>query len=196
MIDDTAMRMKLENMRRAAEEALESDSSFYEALIALKGEIDRDPIVQAAISNLQRTGQRVFTSFVPNIKIRVRTSEGVVSCPDQVESAAGSLESASQLIEQLKNATRAVIERSRHRHELDSIVTETVAASGRFEGIAAEIESAGYQVVICLDLSSYAKIRGSRNTILPQTISETHQSTVWSFSAQDVSFLKQMKIKV
>jgi hypothetical protein len=197
MLDETSMRLMLERMERAAEEALQGDSSFYEALHALKWEVDRDSRVQSAISSLQNAGSKAFSSFVPHIKIRIRTREGIVSLPPRVSvETTPEVEQVAQLTRELRNAARAVISKSRYRAELDSIVNEAVRASGRFEGIATEIESAGHEVVICLDLTSYAQVREPARRISQMRISAAHQEPhTFLFSAQDLRFLKALKIK-
>jgi hypothetical protein len=166
MIDRKTMRSLLEKMERAAEETLQQDSAFYEAVQALKGEIDNDPEVQATVSELQAAGRRVFSSFVPHIKIRVRTEEGIFALPKpaaprlaQVEVAP--VERVGRLAQELRNAASAVIKRSRYLRALDNIVNEAVGASDRFEGIAGEVESAGHEVLICLDLSAYVEVQGA-----------------------------------
>jgi hypothetical protein len=50
MIDRKTMRSLLENMEHAAEETLQQDSAFYQAVQALKLEIDNDPRVQSTVS--------------------------------------------------------------------------------------------------------------------------------------------------
>src|SRR5258707_12157390 len=85
MIDKGAIRSRLQNMERAAEEILQQDSAFYEALQALKWEIDSDPRVQSAMNDLRAAGRRVFSSFVPHIKIRVRTEEGIFALPRRAQ---------------------------------------------------------------------------------------------------------------
>ncbi len=81
MIDRKTMRSLLEGMERAAEETLREHSIFYEALQSLKSEIDNDPIVRSMVSELRSAGRNVFNSFVPRIRIRVRTEKGVFALP-------------------------------------------------------------------------------------------------------------------
>jgi hypothetical protein len=167
MIDRKTMRSLLENMEEAAEETLQCDPNFYKALRALKGEIDNDPQVQAMVGDLRSAGRRVFNSFAPRIKIRVRTEEGIFALPKPVQESDGSLPVEShgvdRLTRELRNAASAVIRRSRHYRELDAIVNEAVGASERFEGIASEVESQGYEVLICLDLSAYSQVAYAEN---------------------------------
>lgn len=190
------MRSLLENMERAAEETLQQDAAFYEALQALKWEIDSDPGVQAAVAALQAAGRRVFSSFVPQIKIRVKTGEGTFTSPKEVTPAGSG--QVDRLIEELKAAASAVIMNSRHRQELDIIVSEAVGASDRFEGMASQIERAGHELVICLDLSAYAQVRTSAAPSLPfeeAVKSSPKPSFNPQFSAHDLTFLKAVGVK-
>lgn len=90
MINQKAMRSLLENMERAAEEILRQDAAFYEALQALKVEMDSDARVQSAVAALQAAGRRVFNSFVPQIKIRIKTEQGTFGWPKAAVIQAGS----------------------------------------------------------------------------------------------------------
>ena len=156
------MRSLLEKMELAAQETLQKDSSFYKAVRALKREIDNDPLVQSTVNELQAAGRSVFSSFVPHVKIRVRTEEGIFALPrpDHI-AAVPPVERVGRLTQELRDAASAVIKRSRLYRELGTIVNAAVGASDRFEGIASEVESAGYEVLICLDLSAYAQVKGS-----------------------------------
>src|ERR1051326_5296716 len=71
------MRGLLADMQRVAEKILQQDAAFFEELQALKCEIDGDSRVRSAVRNLQAAGQKVFSSFVPHIKVRIRTEEGI-----------------------------------------------------------------------------------------------------------------------
>lgn len=200
MINKTEMRSHLEIMERAASEVLQQDAAFFEALQALKSEIERDPRVKSAVSGLQDAGRRVFTSFVPYIKVRVRTKEGVFALPRRTESPANpSLDAVSGLTRELKNAASAVISSSRIRQQLDSIVNEAISNSATFEGIASQIESHGHEVLIYLDLSTYAQVHESTN---PGPRSEQtnrrhagEQAPHTALSAYDLKFMKSLKIK-
>ena len=195
MLDET-LRSVLGSMEHAAEEALRRDSSFHEALQALKCEVDRDPRVQSAISSLQNTGNKVFSSFVPHIKIRIRTRKGIISLPPRVKvPTTPAAEQVAQLTQELRNAARAVISRSPYREELDNVVNEAVRRNGRFEGIATEIESAGHEVVICLDLTSYAQVRSAGRLPQTRTFTAHQEALTCPFSIQDLRFLKGLKIK-
>ena len=196
MIDDKTIRLMLENMESAAEEAVRSDPAFFEALQSLKAEIDRDPRVQAAVNNLRAAGSRVFSSLVPHIRIRLRTNGGLVSLPVKDQAiGVSSVELVAQLTQELKSAASAVIMRGRYREELDHILNEAVGSSSRFEGMASEVEGAGYEVVICLDLSAYAQVRESSepNCKMRKPMSTEPLSAL--LSAQDLKFLKGLKIK-
>lgn len=160
MIDRKTMRSLLEGMERAAEETLLKDSAFYEAVQALKTEIDNDPVVQSMVRELRVAGRSVFNSFVPRIKIRVRTEEGIFTLPrpDRIRRVPD-VQQIGCLTQELRNAARAAIRKSRYYNQLDEIVNEAIESCARFEGIAAWVESAGYEVLICLDLSAYAQVR-------------------------------------
>jgi len=198
MIDRNVMRSLLESMELAAEETLQQDSNFHRVLVALKAEIDNDPAVQAIVGELQAAGRSVHKSFVPHIKIRVRTEEGIFALPKPAEIPVGpAVEKVSRLIQELKNAASKVIKNSRHYRELDLIVNKVVAANDRFEGIASEIENAGYEVLICLDLSAYAQVQGmtrpSRQRFQPNALAREAPEPI-RLSGSDRKFLAAMKI--
>ena len=196
MIDDKTIRLMLENMESAAEEAVRSDPAFFEALQSLKAEIDRDPRVQAAVNNLRAAGSRVFSSLVPHIRIRIRTNGGTVSLPVKDHGIGiPSVEQVGQLTQELKSAASAVIMRGRYREELDHILNEAVGSSSRFEGLASEIEGAGYEVVICLDLSAYAQVRESSEPHCKTRKLVSAEPLSALLSAQDLKFLRGLKIK-
>src|SRR5215469_11906388 len=120
MIDKHEMRELLKGMQRAAEEVLQQDAAFFEALQALKWEIDSDSRVQSAVRGLQAAGQKVFSSFVPHIKVRVRTSEGVFTLPKPLESSSiPAAEPVAELTQELKNAANAVIMTSNYCQDLE-----------------------------------------------------------------------------
>jgi hypothetical protein len=200
MIDEKTMRSLLENMERAAEESLRQDSAFYEALQALKREIDGDPRVQSTVSELRAAGRKVFSSFVPHIKIRVRTEEGVFALPRPVQNPVVAVEEVSRLTQNLRNAASIVIKNSRYYRELDAIVNEAIGASDRFEGIASKVESAGYEVLICLDLSAYAQVQGPA---APRRPAEEQNAPMPAqepipivLSGTDRKFLKALRIRI
>jgi len=200
MIDRKTMRTLVEKMELAAQETLQKDSAFYKALRALKWEIDNDPLVQSTVSELQAAGRSVFSSFVPHIRIRVRTEEGVFALPRPADVPVVPVEQVGQLTQKLRHAASSVIKKSRYYRELGTIVNEAVGASDRFEGIASEVESAGYEVLICLDLSAYAQVKGSApahtqarevNAQIPNV-----EPVPVQLSGSDRKFLKALRIRI
>lgn len=195
MIDDKTMRSMLEGMETAAEEALRGDPAFHETLRSLKAEIDRDPRVQSAVNRLHAVGSRVFSSLIPRIKIRIRTSAGEFSLPERHRNAANSPTALAHLTQELKIAASSVIMRGRYREVLDHIMNDAVGASDRFEGIAAELEKAGHEIVICLDLSAYAQVRQPAE--LPgkaRNLLASGEPLAHLLSRQDLQFLRDLKI--
>jgi hypothetical protein len=205
MMNKKVMRSLLENMEREAEESLQRDSAFAEVLQVLKWEINNDPRVQSAIRDLEARGRRVYSSVVPHIRIRIRGEEGVLLLPGRTEvPTPAAVQQVGRLTEELRSAASAVIMKSRYREELELIVNRAVGASDRFEGIASEIESAGYEVLICLDLSAYAQVQSSPRIsrgradeamVRPRRPSEGNASN-FKFSDHDVRFLKALRIKL
>jgi hypothetical protein len=204
MIDRKIMRSLLESLERAAHETLQQDSTFYEAVQALKWEIDHDPRVQLSVKGLRASGRSVFSSFVPHVKVRVRTTEGIFGLPGPLVVGGCSAELADGLTEDLRNAASAVIKKSRHCCELDAIVNEAVGASDRFEDIASKIEQAGHKVLICLDLLAYAQVHGSTTQAIPadRLVDDVTPSRPveepfsGQFSGGDLRFLKALKISI
>jgi hypothetical protein len=201
MIDKKTMRSLLEKLEHAAEETLQHDSTFYAALRALKREIDNDPLVQSTVSELRAAGRSVFHSFVPRIKIRIKSEEDVFALPRPAHiRVAPACEQVGRLTQELRNAASAVIERSSYYRELSSIVNDAVGASHRFEGIASEVERAGYEVLICLDLSAYAQVKRSAPAH-PQVREANAQipgiePVPIQLSAGDRKFLKSLNIRI
>jgi len=200
MIDRKTMRSLLEKMELAAQESLQQDSAFHQALRALKREIDNDPVVQSTVSELHAAGRHVFSSFVPHIKIRVRTEEGIFALPRPAIPVAPAVEQVGQLTQELRNAASAVIKRSRYYRDLSLIVNDAVGASDRFEGVASEIESAGHEVLICLDLSAYAQVNApvsahARVRAADAPIPGADPLPI-QLSSNDRKFLKSLNIKV
>jgi hypothetical protein len=198
MVDKRAIRSLLRDMERSAEEILLHDSAFFEAMQALKWEIDNDPRVQSTVRRLQAAGQKVFSSFVPHIKVRIRTEKGIIGLAKPL-AMSSSLPAGpvARLTEELKNAASAVITTSRYCQELERIINEAIAANDGFENIACDIERAGYEVLISLDLSAYAHVQASSAPVAPehadcQEFSEEPVNI--ELSAQDISFLKALKI--
>jgi hypothetical protein len=184
-------------MESVAMSTLQQDSAFFEALHALKWEIDNDPGVQSAVQNLRAAGQNVFSSFVPQLKVRVRTEEGIFALPRPAETS--TLPADGALTQELKNAASAVIVKSQHCEELNRIVNEAVAANHNFEKMACEIENAGYEVLLSLDLSAYAQVRQSSAPVrmLPPARRPDHSEAapIMQLSAHDHDFLRALKIK-
>jgi hypothetical protein len=201
MIDRKTMRSLLEKMELAAQETLQRDSAFYQAVRALKQEIDNDPRVRSMVSQLQAAGRNVFNSFVPHIKIRVRTDEGIFALPkpDPIP-ATPAAEQVGRLTAELRNAASAVIKRSRYYRELGAIVNQAVGTSLRFEGIASEVESAGYEVLICLDLSAYAQVNAAPaphpQLLLGYAQTPGVEPAPIQLSSSDRKFLKALKIRI
>jgi hypothetical protein len=196
MIDDKTIWTMLEGMQSAAEEALRDDPAFYETLRSLKDAIDWDPRVQSVVSRLDATGSKVHSSLIPRVKIRVRTSTGEISLPDQDKLPVEPSAPVAHLTQELKNATCAVMIRGRYREELDAIMNQAVGTCDRFEGFAVEVERAGYEVVICLDLSAYARVQESgRPSVKTRNSASSKEPLARLLSGQDLKFLKDLKIK-
>jgi hypothetical protein len=200
MIDKQTMRGLLKDMERAAEEVLQQDSAFFEALQALKWEIEGDSRVQSAVRRLQAAGQKVFSSLVPHIKVRVRTEEGIFALPKPLKtSSIPAAETVAALTQELNNAASAVITTSGHYQQLERIVNEAVTASGRFERLASHIQGAGHEVLISLDLSAYAHVRESsppgRRLERGSKPDCSGEPSKIDFSANDIKFLKALGIK-
>lgn len=194
MINDKAMQSMLEEMQSAAEEALRGDAAFCETLRSLKAEVDRDPRVRSAVSHLA-AGNRVFSSMIPRIRIRVRTSSGEISLPEPGKTDSHESAPIAQLTQELRSAASSVIMRGRYRAVLDRIMNDAVGGSERFEGIAAAIEKAGHEIVICLDLSPYAQVRKPNEPIArTRQFPSTRGPLARMLSAQDREFLKNLKI--
>lgn len=199
-MDKRAMRGLLKDMESTAEKVLQQDSSFFEALQALKWEMDREPRVQSAARGLRAAGQSVFSSFVPRIKMRVRTEEGIFTlAKPPVIPASSVLDPVASLARELETAASAVIVNSRYCRELERIVNEAVTASDTFENLAFQIESAGYEVLISLDVSPYAQIQpvaAAPDRLLPaHRRSSTDEPATMDLSSYDLGFLKALKIK-
>jgi len=200
MMDQYSMQGLLKEMENTAELILQQDAAFFEALQALKWEIDGDPRVKSAVHDLRAAGQRVFNSFVPHIRVRIRTQG---SRRETAKSAGAAGPSAADPIarqtQELKNAASAVIMASRYCQELERIINEAVTASESFENMAARVERAGHEVVISLDLSAYVQVQASS-----ASADQPHGSALQNSSAEpadiklssyDLSFLKALKIK-
>jgi len=195
MTNENMLRSMMEAMESAAEDAVRGDAAFYETLRSLKSEVDRDPQVQSIIGRLHATGSSVFSSLVPRIKIRVRTNSGEISLPGDSQNAPELAAPIAHLTQELRSAVFAVLRRGSYRETLDQIMNDAVRSSGRFEDIAAEVEKAGHEIVICLNLSPYAQVRKSpqlaAKAASPRSSSEP---LAYMLSRQDLKFLKDLKI--
>jgi hypothetical protein len=200
MIDKKMMRSLVEKMEAEAREILRCDADFSNALLALKSEIDSDPLVQSWVSKLSADGRSVSRSFVPHIRIRVRTEQGAFALPRPAcIPHSPAVAEVARLTHALGNAASAVIKRSRCYRELEAIVSQAVGSSDRFEGIASEVESAGYAVLICLDLSAYTRVQGLAppHSRLRQANADIpgRDSALMRLSVSDRKFLKAMSIR-
>jgi hypothetical protein len=199
MIDRKTMRSLLENMEHAAQESLHQDSAFWEALQGLKWEIDGDPQVQSRVNELQAAGRIVFSSFTPQIRIRVRTEEGIFALPRPAGSpVAPGAEQIRRLTQELKDAASAVIKKSHYYSQLGNIVNAAIGSSDRFEGIASEAERAGYEILICLDLSAYAQVQRSpaQGQVKANGQVPREDDLPIPLSLSDRKFLKALKIRI
>lgn len=209
-MDRNTLRWLLQKMEKEAQSALARDGSFLEALQALKWEVDKDFRVRAVMRELQDRGLSVFTSFAPRIRIRLHAGETVLAlrndgaklnAPDTEDVDRSSQTANEPLTQDLRDAAGAVIAASPYCRHLDAIVNEAVQANGAFERIASTIERAGYELQICLDLSTYAKVREQSSTGIQSpghhvSRAEKKQSraSLMPLSAVDVQFLKELGI--
>ena len=174
-------------------------------------DLDAQPAEQRALERLEPrhvrhrlepTAARVVVgTVVPHVKIRIKTSKGQVALPSQRQvSVTPAPAKVAQSALELKHSTIAVIMRSRYREELDAIVNEALANSLFFEQLASDIENAGHEVVICLDLSLCEEVENSSKTfsgpIEKSSIARSLNPLARLLSDRDLDFLKSMKIKV
>jgi hypothetical protein len=213
---DTLLRL-LQKMEKEAQLALANDGSFLEALQALKWEIDSNTRVRAAMRALRDSGLSVFTSFAPRIRIRFHSGERVLALQrdaaewnslDAEDFHGVSRTESEPLSHEVRDAASAVIAASGYCRLLDEIVNEAVQANSVFERIAASIERAGYELQICLDLSTYAQVR-PKNSTVAQTrgYRSSRAESEWRpsptpeenfplrLSGHDVQFLKDLRIR-
>jgi hypothetical protein len=197
MIDQREMQSLLENMEGAAERALQGDAAFFETLHALKLEIEGNLGVRSAMLQLQTSGQRAFTSLVPRINIRVRTADGIVGLPRTT--GLPEHQRSGALMGERRKAATAVIQGSGHGKELDAIVNEAIRSSTVFEDIASRLERQGYEIIICLDFSPYAQLRGGEGCV---RVLEGESPAVGGkpapatpFSSYDLQFLSALRIR-
>lgn len=189
----------LRELERIAEHALQHDSAFLEAFQALKWEIERDRNVRATVQELQAAGHRVFSSFVPRIHVQARTTEGAVVASSHAQAPLHvSAQADTVLVEELKRAASAAIPKSRRRTDLERVVNEATASNIAFENIASQLEHAGYEVQLSLEIAPYARIQGQADTSIRRTPSArpnvAEDSPDIEFSSYDHSFLKALKI--
>jgi len=197
MIDDKTMRSMLEGMESAAEEALRGDAAFYDTLRTLKAEIERDSRVQSAINELHAAGTKVYSSLVPRIKVRVRTSSGEIFLAEQNGTARDSSAHVAHLTQELRSAAHSVMIHGRYREVLDNIMNHAVQSSDRFERIAAQVEEDGNEIVICLDLSACARVRETpRADRQPTAPHAAIGPLALLLSKNDRKFLKDLKISL
>jgi hypothetical protein len=199
-MDQYSMQGLLKEMENAAEQVLQHDAAFFEALQALKWEIDGDPKVKSAARDLRAAGQRVFSSFVPHIKVRIRPQGSRHEAARPAGTAGPSAaDPIARQVQELKNAASAVIMASRCCQELERIINEAVTASENFENMAARVERAGHEVIISLDLSAYVQVQASsaaadRSHGTALQISSREPADI-KLSSYDLNFLKALKIK-
>ena len=78
-------------------------------------------------------------------------------------------------------------------------MNEAVTASDSFEDLASQLERAGYEVLISLDVSAYAQVHASSaapDRLLPASLSKSSdEPATIELSSYDLSFLKELKIK-
>ena len=217
-MDGNTLRWLLQRMDEDAQRALSRDGSFLEALQALKWEVDRDPRVQAAKLAMRNRGLSMRDSFVPRIRIRLCAGEITLDPPKEGSGFNGAdaqdRERVNQttwepLTQELRNAASAVVSGSRYCCQLDDIVNEALRASNTFEQLAAVVESSGYELQICLDLSTYGEVREPGSTIAQfarSGLSEakapgskrfcSESSSLLTLSSPDLQFLKQLRISL
>ena len=216
-MDRNKLRILLRKLEQTAQSALARDASFLEALQGLKWEIDRDSRVRAAMQALQNRGLIVFSSFAPRIRIRVHSGENVLSLREDVRTsdrpATEDFECANQvgsepITQGVRDAASAVVGGSLYCRQLNRIVNEALQANVGFERMAASLERAGYELRICLDLSTYARVR-EQTSQRTQSIDHgaptnkrqecklvtSEKRSPLPLSDQDKEFLKKLRIK-
>lgn len=198
MIDQPEINSLIQTMERTAEKVLQRDPAFFETLHALKLEIEENQRVQSAVHGLQRLGQRIFTSFVPRINVRIRNAYGVVGRANASEMTILHPQ-FQELTEELRIAAAEVIQNSERRRELNGIVSEAISSSEVFEEIASRIEHEGYEIIICLDFSTYTRTLGSDNDKV-RRLDRTRPAgfdgwSVLPLSAYDLKLLQTLGIR-
>lgn len=218
-MDRDKLHSLLRKMESEAQAALSEDVSFLEALHVLKCEIDSNRQVRAAMRALRDRGMRVFASLKPRIRVTANAGETVLQLPEDGPEPGllddALFEDASQrhsepLMRKMLDAATAVLASSPHCRYLEKIISEAVQANGAFERMARSIENAGYELRICLDLSTYAHVHpresdreDSPDCYAPQQacrmeplLQESAKSGFLPLSDPDAQFLKNMRISL
>jgi hypothetical protein len=213
-MDRSALRTQLRNLEQEAQSALARDASFFEALLALKWEVDNDARVRAAMRALRDRGLSVYSAFVPQVRVWLHAGETVLALhsdstranlrEDQGQDRLDQFSSDSRT-QELRDTASTVIAASRYRRQLKRIVNEAVQASDAFERLAAGVERSGYELQICLDLSTYAQVREKKLTAAADHASRTEtyppmpenavETSRLPLSRLDVDFLKELRIR-
>ena len=200
MIDKKIMRSQLDSVEQNAEAILRENPSFAEALEALKKEIDQDAGVRAATRQLVAAGRRVSNCFAPRVRIGIKGRNEVQELSGNAVDPAFSQDPIAGLIVKLTEAAGLVVQNSRHCERLEDLVQEAVTGSDHFDEIASEIESAGQQLVIGLDLAVFAQDSAPRNPAPKKPVRSEKVlvagSTKVQLSAADLKFLQALKITV
>jgi len=219
-MERSKLDIQLRNLEREAQNALTDDVSFLEALQGLKWEVDSDARVKAATQALRNRGLMVCSSFAPRIRIALHAGEDVFALPKHSPAEnlpdAEDADHAREIVsgaatQELRDAATAVVSASLYCRQLDGIIGEALHATAGFERIAAKLERAGYQLHICLDLSTYARVYEARSEGLTspedkQSLNERQRSRSRSsslsprdrwqlpLSGQDIEFLRKLNI--
>jgi hypothetical protein len=213
-MDRSALRSQLRDLEHEAQSALAGDACFFEALQALKWEVDNDARVRDAMRALRDRGLSVYSAFVPRVRVWLHAGETVLALhsdstranlrEDQGQDRLDQVSSDS-LTQELRDTASSVLAASLYRRQLKRIVNEALQASEAFERLAAGVERSGYELQICLDLSTYAQVREKKLTAAPDHVSrtETHppmlanavETSRLPLSRLDVDFLKELRIR-
>jgi hypothetical protein len=217
-MDRDKLQSLLLKMENQAQIALAEDASFLEALHVLKCEIDSNYQVRAAMRAFRDRGMRVFASLKPRLRIQVHAGETVLALPNDEPGFDRSIGRTFEdftdtpnepLVREMLDAASSVLVASRHCRYLEQIISEAVQANRAFERMAKAIEGEGYELRICLDLSTYAHVypkdTGSEaastcyarqvQTVKPLS-SDSAEGILLSLSGQDAQFLKDLRISL
>lgn len=198
MIEPAKLRSLVENLERTAEEILRQDVSFAEVLQALKSEIGRDSQVKRALGDLRAVGSKVCSAFFPRIRIRLKKGNGIFALPKHTATAYDPAAQVNDLVQKLRHAVRAMLMNSTHRQKLGMVVNEAVAASSTFEAFASELETCGYEVIICLDFYDWVRIVNSATALVRSNNLDRpdgQEPPGMTLSAYDRNFLRDLRIK-